>query len=137
ERSLHIRAARAEEALLAYLMRNPDRAQAVRETLPPETFVTAFNRTLYERLTDYISHTVWNGGAVPLTVFSEQYSPDEMSRIAEMMAKNSSSSNNRDAERDYIRVIREESQKPSLQKLAESDDAAILASLAKLRNQKK
>lgn len=137
ERSRNIRAARAEEALIAYLMRNPDRADAVREALPPDVFVTAFNRTLYERLTDYIAQSVWHGGAVPLTVFSEQYSPDEMSRIAEIMAKNSSSANNREAERDYIRVIREEAQRPTIEKLAESDNAAILASLEALRKQKK
>jgi DNA primase len=135
ERSANIKAARAEESLIAYLMRNPDRAAEVFEALPAEEFSTNFNRSLYTRLQEYLqNHPA--GGIVPLTVFSEDHSPDEMSRIAEILAKNNANANNRTAERDYIRVIREEHRKLTPQQLAQADDETILAQMEALRRKK-
>ncbi len=135
ERSAHIKAARAEESLIAYLMRNPDRAAEVFAALPAEEFSTTFNRSLYSRLQEYLQdHPA--GGIVPLTVFSGDHSPDEMSRIAEILAKNNANANNRAAERDYIRVIREEHRKMSPQELAQADDETILAQMEALRRKK-
>ncbi len=136
QRSAHIKAARAEEALIAYLMRNPDRASEVFTALPAEEFTTDFNRTLYVRLQEHLqSHPA--GGTVPLTVFSEDHSPDEMSRIAEILAKNNANANNRAAERDYIQVIREEHRKMTPEKLLEADNDTILAQMEALRRKKK
>ena len=135
QRSAHIKAARAEEALIAYLMRNPDRAAEVFAALPAEEFTTDFNRNLYIRLQEHLqSHPA--GGTVALTVFSEDHSPDEMSRIAEILAKNNANANNRAAERDYIRVIREEHRKMTPQELAQADDETILAQMEALRRKK-
>ncbi len=135
ERSANIKAARAEESLIAYLMRNPDRAAEVFAELPAEEFSTTFNQSLYTRLQEYLqNHPA--GGIVPLTVFSEDHSPDEMSRIAEILAKNNANANNRAAERDYIRVIREEHRKMTPQELAQADDETILAQMEALRRKK-
>jgi DNA primase len=135
QRSTKIKAARAEEALIAYLMRNPDRADEVFAALPVEEFATDFNRNLYIRLKEHLdNHPA--GGTVPLTVFSEDHSPDEMSRIAEILAKNNANANNQAAERDYIRVIREERRKMTPQELAQADDETILAQMAALLRKK-
>ena len=44
EKSKHLRACRAEEALIAFLFNNPDRAKTISEKMPPEKFCTEFNR---------------------------------------------------------------------------------------------
>ncbi len=136
ERQAHLRAARAEEGLLAYLLRNPDRAQAVRTALPPEQWVTAFNRRLFESLTEYIASVPEPGGTVSLSVFAEQYSPEEMARIAQIQAKHADGVNGRDAEAEYIRVIREEAQRPTAEQIAQADDDQLRAFAERLRRQK-
>lgn len=44
------RAARAEEALLGLLLRNPDYLPKVEQVLPPQEMATEFNRRLYEQM---------------------------------------------------------------------------------------
>jgi len=46
------RAAAAEESLIGILILHPDFIRQVREMLPPEQMMTAFNRTLYQRILD-------------------------------------------------------------------------------------
>jgi DNA primase len=132
QRSQKIRAALAEEALIAYLLRNPDRCAAVRAKLPPEKFSTDFNRGLYEKLTDWVSE----GHNVSISSFSDAYSLDEMGRISQIIAKNGKSTNQPEAEQDYIGVILSEYEKPSIQKIAEGSDEDILKYLEDLKKKK-
>lgn len=132
QRSQKIRAALAEEALIAYLLRNPDRCAAVRAKLPPEKFATDFNRGVYERLTDWVSE----GHNVSISSFSDVYSLDEMGRISQIIAKNGKSTNQPEAEQDYIGVILSEYEKPSIQEIAEGSDAEILKYLEELKKKK-
>ena len=137
ERAQHMRAARAEEALIAYLMRNPDRAAAVRAALPPERMVTSFNRGLYDRITRYIAEQPSSiNGTVPLSALSGDYSPDEMARAARILAMNSDGGNVRAAEADYIRVINEEFDRITPQQAAEATDAQLLDMMEALRRKK-
>lgn len=136
ERTQHMRAARAEEALIAYLMRNPDRSAAVRDALPPDMMVTSFNRDLYDRLTQYIAQSASPNGTVPLSAFSADYSADEMSRIAQILAMNSGNANARTAEADYIRVIREEGSRLTPQQAADASNEELLDMMETLRRQK-
>lgn len=132
ERSQNMRAALAEESLIAYLMRNPDRAKTVRDALEPEKFSTTFNRGVYEKLTAWLLES----RQVTLSDFAEYYSVEEMGRIAQMLAKSAQSVNLLQAERDYIAVITEEHNKPSMQQAAQSSDEDLLKIMEQLRKQK-
>ncbi|MGI6261652.1 MAG: DNA primase [Acutalibacteraceae bacterium] len=132
ERARNMRAALAEESLIAYLLRNPDRAAAVREALPPENFCTAFNRGVYEKLTGWLCE----GRHVSLSDFAEYYSVEEMGRIAQMLAKSAQSVNLLQAEHDYISVIVEEHGKPTVQQAVQSSDEDLLKMMEQLRMQK-
>ena len=71
-----------------------------------------------------------------LSVFAEQYSPEEMARIAQIQAKHADGVNGRDAEAEYIRVIREEAQRPTAEQIAQADDDQLRAFAERLRRQK-
>jgi len=133
DRAKNMRAALAEESLIAYLMRNPDRAKPVRDALAPEKFCTAFNRGVYEKITGWLLE----GRMVSLSDFSEYYSVEEMGRIAQMLAKGAQSVNLRQAEHDYIAVIAEEHDKPTVLQAAQGSDEDLLQYLEQLRTQKK
>ena len=50
EKKRHLRAALAEEGILAYLFRNQDRAEALEQRLPPEKWITPWGRRVYTLL---------------------------------------------------------------------------------------
>lgn len=132
ERAKNIRVSLAEESLIAYLVRNPDRAEAVKKALPPEDFSTSFNRGLYEKVVQWIGE----GLAVSITSFSAYYSVDEMGRIAQILLKGDIKNNTREAEADYIRVIREEASRPTIEQAASGSDEDILKYLDEIKKRK-
>lgn len=133
EKATHLRAANAEEALIAFLLSHPDAVQAVGEKLPPEKFVTAFNRRVYEAI---LKRTRENGEA-DLTGISSGFSVDEISSIARMIAQyHAVKVTMQDAE-EYRKVILEESGKMDEKKVLAADTQDIQKYLEKLKEQKK
>lgn len=132
DRAKNMRAALAEESLIAYLIRNPDRAKPVHDLLLPEQFCTSFNRGVYEKLTKWLLE----GRQVSLSDFAEYYSVEEMGRIAQMLAKSAQTPNLLQAEHDYVAVITEEHNKPTVQQAAQSSDEDLLRYMEQLRTQK-
>ncbi len=75
------RAAAAEESLLGILILHPNFIRQVRETLPPEQMMTAFNRGLYQRLLDRDRH----GLMVELAFLAADYDEAGMAYITRMV----------------------------------------------------
>ena len=75
-----LRAANAEEALIALLFHHPDLVKEVKDRLPPEKFCTAFNRRVYE----IIMGNILNGKAFDLTSITEGFTLEESSSVARM-----------------------------------------------------
>ena len=71
------KAAAAEEALIGLLILHPDRIAAAVKALPPDGFVTAFNRGLYRTVADRAAA----GMLIDLAVFSGSYTEEEMGYI--------------------------------------------------------
>ena len=128
-----MRAALAEEAIIAYLIRNPDRAEAVSKKLSSSCFCTEFNRGVYEKTVNWLL----KGKTVGIESFSEDYSVDEMSRIAQILVKGSDNKNTLEAENDYVRVILEEASRPSTEQVASGSDEDFLKYLEQLKKRKK
>ena len=87
EKRRYVRVANAEERLIACLFHNNDLAQSLNRRVPPEKFVTAFNRRLYQSLLGKIinEETVTSP---QITDFSAECTPDEMGRLAKIVQEN-------------------------------------------------
>lgn len=133
EKVQHLRAATAEEALIAYIVQYPENAIAIERLLPSEKFTTTFNRRVYRTIMDRIR----NAKAVSLTDIAEEFSVEEISSIAKIFAKfHGVSVTMRDAE-EYISVIQQEYEKKSVENINSAEPQEIQDYLQKLRSQKK
>jgi DNA primase, catalytic core len=133
EKSQHLRAASAEEALIAYLVNDPGQAERIYRILPPEKFVTAFNRRVYQ----VIMGRIIDGKAVSLTDISESFSMEEIAAVARIFAKfHSVPVTQKDAE-EYIQVILQEDAKRNMEDAASAPAQDIQSYLQELKRQKK
>ena len=132
EAEQHPRAARAEEALLGLLMRNPDFIGRVAEALPPSGMATPFNRQLYERLIARQQQ----GLVINLALLSADYDVDEMAYIARMEQAAEERNNTLGEALDCADVIREEQQAAAVREGSVSDEQ-LEAYLKQLRESKK
>lgn len=103
ERSKNLRAAKAEETLIASLMRNPDFYKKLKEKVSPDNFVTGFNRRVFECLIKGLE-----GGTEPnLSLFSADFTPEEMDSVTRISLISSTLSNTLRECEDCIEVLRE------------------------------
>lgn len=85
QRQANLKAAIAEESLIAMLMKHPDYLELIDKTVTASSFVTDFNRLVFERVTDCIRQT----GQCSLTALSAQFTDAQISRIAWILAQSS------------------------------------------------
>lgn len=110
------RSSSAEEALVVYLVNNPDSASEISSKLKPEQFQNSLIRRYYE----YILNRIIDG-LDPLNNITADFSSDEASKLFQLMSQNIPSASTPQAMREYIEVINEESQKLS------SDDISSMS----------
>ncbi|WBY63394.1 DNA primase [Thermocaproicibacter melissae] len=133
EKAQHLRAAAAEEALIAYLMKNPGSFERIYELLPPEKFITEFNRRVYARIVGRMKEEK----SVSLTDLAEEFSPDELSYLAGILAKHDGVSAEWKDALEYVNVIRQEDENRRLGNAAQAQLGEIEKYLEKLKQQKK
>lgn len=102
QRAGHLRAAHAEEALIAYVINNPDMAKNIKEQMPPDAMVTDFNRRVYQLILGRIQE----GRPADLMDLSQDFSMEEMGRITQILASAPPTGDTWESAREYIRVIR-------------------------------
>jgi DNA primase len=133
EKSQHLRAASAEEALIAYIVKYPENAKQIYEVLAPEKFVTTFNRRVYQ----VIMGRIIDGKAISLTDISEGFAVEEIAAIAKILARyNAVSATKLDAD-EYINVITQECVKRNVENVASTQPQDIQNYLLELKSQKK
>ena len=134
DKSSNLRAAAAEEALLSAMLRYPELAQLAAGLLSPDDFVTAFNRRVFQTLTQKLAA----GTELSLSAVSTDLSEDELSSVARMMARyHDVPASERDV-KEYIQVLKSEQAALRVrQTAAESQPQELLSYLESLRNQKK
>lgn len=110
------RSSSAEEALVVYLVNNPDSASEISSKLKPEQFQNSLIRRYYE----YILNRIIDG-LDPLNNITADFSSDEASKLFQLMSQTIPSASTPQAMREYIEVINEESQKLS------SDDISSMS----------
>ena len=130
QRAQNLRAAKAEEDLIALLMHSPELLARAEEKIGPEDFVTDFNRRVYGVVTDKLKQNPTKDISL-----SDSFSPEEISHIGLFILKTGALEVSPDALDDIIRTIREEKQR--VLQSAFPTDEAFDAQLQALRGRKK
>ena len=115
DRQNHMRAAKAEDALLKLIINNPDFYEKIRDKLNTDLFITDFNRKVYRILSERLE----SGKNIDLTSLSAEFLPEEMGRIAMFCTSGDSVSNTIAECDDCIKVLTEE--KSRIQKVNPSE----------------
>ena len=104
ERAGNIRAAKAEETLIASLMRNPDYYDKLKGKFSPDDFATSFNK----RLITVLSEKLEAGLEPDLSVFSSAFTPEEMDSVTRIFLSGSKLGNTLKECEDCIAVLKED-----------------------------
>lgn len=118
ERSQHLRAAKAEETLIASLMRNPDFYNKLRDELSADYFVTALNRRIFSVILSRLDE----GGNTEPYFLSSEFTPDEMDEVERIFRSAAQLSNTVEECVDCIKILKEEKNKPESIKASELSD---------------
>jgi len=100
--ALPLNARRAEETILASLLRNPDYGKALGESLAESVFLTDFYRRFYAVLAQRIAQNL----ELEPTFFAQDFNPEEMSRIMRLFAQGAEIKNTVKECRDCIETLR-------------------------------
>ena len=115
------KAAKAEEMILCYLFRQPDALESVLAQIRPEEFITGFHRRVFATLSEMLRQ----GYDFSLSLFSEDFTPDETGRIAGIQAKYTDIDISEKAVSDCIRILHEQSGKPAAGDMSDADFSAL------------
>lgn len=118
ERAQHLRAAKAEETLIASLMRNPDFYNKLKDGLSADYFVTALNRSIFSVVLSRLEE----GGNTEPYFLSSEFTPDEMDEVERIFRSAAQLSNTVDECADCIKILKEEKNKPETVKASELSD---------------
>lgn len=103
QRSQNIKAAKAEEGIIALLSHSPDKARWLKEQIPPEMFITDFNRMVYE----YFLTKIFEGVA-PENMLSAHFESSQMARIMQILNTQTVGEDISAQMQDYIRTLQAE-----------------------------
>lgn len=123
ERSRHLRAAKAEEILIATLMRNPDFLAKMEGQVSSDDFLTDFNRRVFIA----VCALIHEGRTPELSLLSARFTPAEMGAIAGILAQGAAISNTVAECGDCIKVLSEEKAKLETVDPASASDDEFLA----------
>lgn len=118
ERSQHLRAAKAEETLIASLMRNPDFYNKLKDGLSADYFVTALNRRIFSVILSRLAE----GGNTEPYFLSSEFTPDEMDEVERIFRSAAQLSNTVEECVDCIKILKEEKNKPESIKASDLSD---------------
>lgn len=118
ERSANLRAAKAEETIIASLMRNPDFYQKLKDEISPDDFVTVLNRRIFTVVTDRVSQ----GGSAEPFFLSSSFTPDEMDEVTRLFRQSSQMRNTVEECMDCIKILKMEKNRPEDIKASELSD---------------
>ena len=125
------RSSSAEEALIAYLISNPDSSKYISERLSAEQFGNSLMKRYYLYLQERVSN-----GLDPLNNVSADLTRDETNRLYRIIADHSSVIMTREALDEYIEVITEESQKPDKAEISRMTADELRQSLERMKEKK-
>lgn len=129
DKAKNIRAARAEEMLIAYLVFNNDMLNEAKERISPKDFVTDFNSRLYAYIIQKVTE-----GISPATTLSRDFTPQEVSGFYSILSGYNSQTATRQAMNEYIDTILDEKTKLSSDDISNMSPDEIWASIKNKKN---
>ena len=132
EKQYKLKAATAEEALLAVMLKNPDTAVKIVDRVDPGLFLTNFNRRIYEVLEERVK----NGREIGIEDISGDFSVDEMGRITEIMASRPRENDPMTAAEEYIGVLENEKERLTPEQIKQSEPEELNEYIKKLKKMK-
>lgn len=132
EKRRNVQIANAEENVIRYLIKNPEKKSFLGENLKAEDFATAFNRKIYEILIDKIDE----GSGVELINFSDSLNQNEMKAFAKIIYMNMADISEVDLKKS-IDIIKLKSLNPSSENIQNMSDDELSRYFNKLRESKK
>ncbi len=125
------RSSSAEEALVVFLINNPDLAPEISDGVKPEQFQNSLMKRYYEYMLGRIER-----GLDPLNNVTADFTNDEASKLYQLLSQSIPAASTKEAMREYINVINEESKKLTAENAASLSDAEIQAYLDEIRKNK-
>ncbi len=107
------RSSSAEEALIAYLINNPDSVEYISERVDQGMFRNELMKRYFTYFSDRIAQEL-----DPLNNLTADFSEDERSRVYKILSKHSAIAQTRSALDEYIKIINEESKRLSKKDLS-------------------
>ncbi|MEG1835814.1 MAG: DNA primase [Oscillospiraceae bacterium] len=104
ERAKNLRAAKAEETIIATIMKNPEFLKVITDKLSKDDFITNFNKRVFSSVADRISELK----PVELSFLASDFTSDEISEIARIQTLTENISNTVTECNDCIKVLLEE-----------------------------
>ncbi|MBR3768035.1 MAG: DNA primase [Clostridia bacterium] len=133
EKRGNVRAVKAEEIILASLLRHPDYLRKLSGILSAQIFVTDFGRRYFED----ISSRIMSGRSLELFSFSEDSDSEEMSYLAYLFAKGAEISNSLEECKQCIQTLLEEKSKKNVPDVGKLSSEEYLELFRKKRDKKK
>lgn len=122
EAASHLRESKAEELIILYLMKNPDKLDVITKSISLDEFVTDFNKRLF----DSVVRSLSSEETFSLTLISEEFNGDEMGRISGIIARNRDRKITEQTFSDCINVLKESKHKIIPSKENEISDDELL-----------
>lgn len=129
----NLKAATAEEALIAFLINNQNLSFEILNIINSEDFCTAFNKKIFE----CIENRIKNNRSISITDLTLDFTKDEISRIAEFLAKDQTRSSTLEDAKNFANIILFEKDKLKDDKLIFAKESDIREYMLKLREKKK
>ncbi len=129
QRADNLRVTTAEENLITYLVRNPDKLTYIHEKVSPDDLSTDFNRKLYAYFSDKILKN-----QDPMTTVTADFSSQESSKIFYIVNARENFANTPQALDEYIGIILKEKAKPSESEIKNSSSDEFADFFSRLKN---
>ncbi len=118
EVSKALKEVKAEEGILAYLFRYPDKIETVMSSMTDDCFITEFYRRVY----NVLCMKIQNINAFSFSIFSDEFNNEEMGRITGIEAKNKEIVITEQNLHDYIKILLDYKNNPIKNKDSYSED---------------
>lgn len=131
EKKQHMRAALAEEGIIAYLFRNQDKAKLLEERLPPEKCVTPWGHRVYALILGKTKQ-----GETTLSDLSGELTGEELSELTRVLVERREVPPSWEDVEGYCRIIQEEGNFYDPEKIREASEDDLKRYFEELKSRK-
>lgn len=128
EKSKHLKATRAEEYIIAFMINNPDMGQYINSKITADEFATSFNREVYK----VVSSRLLSGKDASLTSLSQSFNEEEISYITAYVSTVLPETLHKQALDQCLNVLKDEHRKELVKSPDEMSDNDMLEYFKKM-----